>query len=82
MSSISFCIAGLSWPLPTISNDCTSGMPAASMVASWRLKIAMSFGVDLAAAAEDLRCLTLATRDALAAQVGAHRRLADGEPCP
>ncbi len=47
MSSTSFCIAGLSWPLPTISKDCTSGMPAVSMVASWRLKIAMSSGVTL-----------------------------------
>jgi hypothetical protein len=47
MSRISFCIAGLSLPLPTISNDCTSGMPAASMVASWRLKTAMSSGLTL-----------------------------------
>ena len=39
---ISFCIAALSWPLPTISKDCTSGIPAASMVASWRMKTAIS----------------------------------------
>ncbi len=47
MSRISFCIAGLSWPTPTISKACTSGMPAASMVASWRLKTAMSSGLIL-----------------------------------
>src|SRR5688572_23718689 len=47
MSRISFCIAGLSLPVPTISNDCTSGMPAASMVASWRLNTAMSSGFTL-----------------------------------
>src|SRR5213082_1221356 len=41
-SRISLCMAALSLPLPTISNACTSGMPAASMVESWRLKIAIS----------------------------------------
>src|SRR5690349_4851785 len=47
MSRMSFCIAGFSLPLPTISNDCTSGIPAASMVASWRLNTAMSSGATL-----------------------------------
>jgi hypothetical protein len=47
MSSISFCIAGFSWPLPMISKACTMGMPAAIMVASWRLNTAMSSLVTL-----------------------------------
>jgi hypothetical protein len=33
---------GFSWPVATMSKACTSGMPACSMVASCRLKIAMS----------------------------------------
>ena len=45
MPRIRSCIVGLSWPRPTISNDCTSGTPADIMVASWRLKIAMSLVV-------------------------------------
>ncbi len=57
MSRISFCIAGFSWPTPTISNACTSGMPEASMVASCRLKIAMSPAVILPPPLNSLCCL-------------------------
>ena len=39
---INFCIAGFSCPLPTISNDCTSGTPADIIVASCRLNTVMS----------------------------------------
>ena len=73
MSRISFCIAGFSWPTPTISKACTSGMPAASMVESWRLKIAMSPGVVLPPAAEQTALLAdLRRDDVLAPQVRAH----------
>ena len=83
MSRISFCIAGLSLPLATISNACTSGMPAASMVASWRLKIAMSPGLTL----PPLRALALladlatARRPGGAARRAASARRARGS-CP
>ena len=42
---ISFDIDGLAWPLPTMSNDCSSGTPAFIMVASWRVNSAMSLPV-------------------------------------
>ena len=45
MVRIRSCIFGFSWPRPTMSNACTSGTPAAIMVASWRMKMAMSFGM-------------------------------------
>ena len=37
----------LLWPRPTISNDCSSGTPAFSIVASWRVKNVMSFSLTL-----------------------------------
>jgi len=37
-----FCIEGFSWPLPMMSKHCTIGMPACSMVASWRANSAIS----------------------------------------
>ena len=43
MSMSSFPTAGLEAPLLTISNDCSSGTPAFIIVASWRVKSAMSF---------------------------------------
>ena len=33
-----------SWPRPTISKACTSGTPEATIVASCRVKMAMSLG--------------------------------------
>ena len=76
MSSSSFCIDGLSCPAPMISKACTSGMPAPSMVASWRLKIAMSPALTLPP--ERVRrglLLDAGGGDALAAQFAAHRLL-------
>ena len=35
----------LLWPRATISNDCSSGTPAFSIVASWRVKNVMSFSL-------------------------------------
>ncbi len=70
--SMSF-MRGLVWPPATISKPCTIGTPAAIIVASWRLKTAMSRRLDrLAGLAEerlglgfdDLRI------DALLAQLG------------
>jgi len=34
---ISLDIDGFAWPLPTMSNDCSSGTPAFIIVASWRV---------------------------------------------
>ena len=45
IASTSFCIDGLSWPLPMMSKHCTIGMPACSIVASWRANSAMSSDV-------------------------------------
>src|SRR4051812_1847954 len=59
MSRMSFCIDGLSLPLPTISKDCTSGIPAASMVASWRLNTAMSSGLTLPPALNACDCFLI-----------------------
>jgi hypothetical protein len=57
----SFATAGLAAPLLTISNDCSSGTPAFIIVASWRVKSAMSFSVTLPP--PPMRCfLTLVTR--------------------
>ena len=53
-----------------MSNDCSSGTPAFIIVASWRVKIAMSFSLDLLAAAH-AALLDLGDQDALAAQAGA-----------
>src|SRR6187551_1087410 len=57
IARISFCIAGFSWPAPTMSNDCTSGMPAVIIVASWREKIAMSAAVTLPCLRNSMLCL-------------------------
>src|SRR5262245_22303750 len=57
MAMISFCIAGFSWPAPTMSNDCTSGMPAVIIVASWRENIAMSAAVTLPCLRNSMLCL-------------------------
>jgi hypothetical protein len=43
MSFSSLVMRGLVLPRPTMSKDCSSGTPAFIMVASWRVKIAMSF---------------------------------------
>ena len=79
MSSTSFCIAGFSWPLPTISRDWTIGMPAAIIVASCRLKTAMSIAVGLPPPPNRpaLCVLTRVARDALAAQIRPQRRLVE-----
>ena len=68
---MSFCIAGLSLPLATISNACTIGMPAPSMVASCRVKTAMSPGIGLAALGALALLADPRGGDALAAQLGA-----------
>ena len=47
MSMSSFATAGLPWPLPTMSNACSSGTPAFIIVASWRVNSVMSFSVTL-----------------------------------
>ena len=70
MSIISREKRALLWPRATMSNACSSGTPAFSIVASWRVKNVMSFSVTLRAAAERLP-LDLGDADALAAQVGA-----------
>src|SRR5262245_4787372 len=57
IARMSFCIAGFSCPAPTMSNDCTSGMPAVIIVASWREKIAMSAGVTLPCLRNSMLCL-------------------------
>src|SRR5687767_13084093 len=54
---MSFCMAGFSCPAPTMSNDCTSGMPAVIIVASWREKIAMSPGVTRPCLRNSMLCL-------------------------
>ena len=43
MSSMSRENRALLWPRATMSNACSSGTPARSMVASWRVKNVMSF---------------------------------------
>ncbi len=43
MSSISRENRALLWPRATMSNACSSGTPARSMVASWRVKKVTSF---------------------------------------
>ena len=45
MSSTIFFMRAFLWPLPMISSDCTIGTPDFIIVAIWRLKKAMSFGV-------------------------------------
>ena len=45
MSIISREKRALLWPRATISKDCSSGTPAFSIVASWRVKNVMSFSV-------------------------------------
>jgi hypothetical protein len=45
MSLSSFATLALAFPRPTMSKDCISGTPAFIMVASWRVKIAMSLGL-------------------------------------
>ncbi len=45
MSIISRANFALLWPRATISNDCSSGTPALSIVASWRVNIVTSFSV-------------------------------------
>ena len=60
-----------------MSNDCTSGMPAVIIVASWREKIAMSPAVTLPCLRNSMLCLrTRVGDDALAAQLRADRGLA------
>jgi hypothetical protein len=55
-------------------------MPAASIVASWRLKIAMSSGLTLPPAREQRDLLAgFVQHDALAAQFGAQRQFVRGE---
>ena len=60
-----------------MSKDCSSGTPAFIIVASWRVKIAMSLSLDLLAAAH-AALLDLGDHDALAAQGRADHRLAAG----
>ena len=43
--STSFFIFGFFWPFPMISSEVISGTPDFIMVASWRLKTAMSLGL-------------------------------------
>ena len=77
IASTSFCMAGLSLPTPMISNACTIGMPAVSIVASWRAKIAMSSAVTLPSLLKSwLSLRTFVGRYALPAQVGTHLELA------
>jgi hypothetical protein len=45
MSIISRAKRALLWPRATISNACSSGTPALSIVASWRVKNVMSFSL-------------------------------------
>ena len=47
ISIISRAKRGLRWPRATISNACSSGTPAFSIVASWRVKNVMSFSLTL-----------------------------------
>ena len=83
IDSTSFCTAGFSWPTPMISNACTIGMPAVSIVASWRLKIAMSSAVTLPSLLNSLSSLrTLRGGNALLAQVQAHFHLVLGQAAP
>jgi hypothetical protein len=61
ISYSSFATAGFGAPLPTMSNDCSSGTPAFIIVASWRVKSVMSLSVTLPP--RPTRCfLTLVTR--------------------
>ena len=65
-------MAGFSCPLPMISKDWTIGMPADIMVASWRLKTAMSSLVTLPPDRNDVAlCLDARWSDALAPQIRA-----------
>src|SRR5688572_19402988 len=57
IARMSFCIAGFSCPAPTMSNDCTSGMPAVIIVASCREKMAISPGVTLPCLRNSMLCL-------------------------
>jgi hypothetical protein len=51
MSLSSLVMRGLVLPRATMSKDCSSGTPAFIMVASWRVKMAMSFCLIALAAA-------------------------------
>ena len=45
MSFSSLVTLGFGFPRATMSNDCSKGTPAFIIVANWRVKIAMSFGL-------------------------------------
>ena len=69
MSLSSLETLGLALPRPTMSKACSSGTPAFIMVASWRVKIAMSLGLILAPE-RMRRFLILVGEHALAPQRG------------
>ena len=68
---------GLVLPRATMSKACSSGTPAFIIVASWRVKMAMSFCL-IARAAAGAALLHLGDQDALAAQAGIDHGLAAG----
>ena len=77
MSLSSLATLGLALPRPTMSKACSSGTPAFIMVASWRVKIAMSLGL-IALPRAHARFLILVDEHALAAQRGHDLVLAGG----